>query len=202
DRLLRRLNIGKPASSYRFTFVMLDDDPRVFQAKGEIKSTFSRTVSDLRDRKVMAFTDDITEVVLKRGKEEIKFLRTKAPVSVDTTGEKEGQEQKEEEEASAWKTADGRAAKAKEIDGIINTLSGLVCDGFIEDSKKEDFKSPVFTATLKGINTYTISIFSKKDGKYTAVSSTSEYPFLISEWKAKRIMKDFGSLIEEKKNKS
>ncbi|NOZ69878.1 MAG: DUF4340 domain-containing protein, partial [Deferribacteres bacterium] len=29
DRLLRRLNIGKPASSYRFTFVMLDDDPRV-----------------------------------------------------------------------------------------------------------------------------------------------------------------------------
>ncbi len=202
DRLLRRLNIGKPAASYRFTFVMLDDDPRVFQAKGEIKSEFSRTVSGLRDRKVMAFTDDIREVVLKRGRDEIRFVKTEAPVPVDTAGGEDEKEQKKEGETSAWKTADGRAAKAGEIDGIINTLSGLVCDGFMEDGKKEDLKSPVFTATLKGINTYTISIFGKKDGKYPAVSSTSEYPFLLSEWKAERIMKDFGGLIEEKKNKS
>ncbi len=204
DRLLRRLNIGKPASTYRFTFVMLDDDPRVFQAEGDIKSDFNRTVSELRDRKVMAFTDDITQLVLKRDGEEIKFVRTKAPVSVDTAAKPESEEKQQEkkEGASAWKTAGGRAARAKEIEGIISTLSDLRCDGFIEDRKKEDFKSPVFTATLKGVNTYTISIFGKKDGKYQAVSSTSEYPFLLSEWKAKRIMKDFGSLIEEKKNKS
>ncbi len=200
DSLLRRLNIGKPASSYRFTFVMLDDDPRVFHAEGNIKSGFDKTVSELRDKKVMAFTDDITEVTLKKGKEEIKFLRTTAPVSVDAAGEKEGKVQQPKESISAWTTAGGRAARAREINSIVNTLSGLTCEGFIEDRKKEDFKSPVFTVILKGINTYTISIFDKKDGQYPAVSSTSKYPFLISEWKANKIMKDFGSLIEVKKS--
>jgi hypothetical protein len=68
------------------------------------------------------------------------------------------------------------------------------------DKTKEDLKSPVFTATLKGLNTYTISIFEKKDEQYPAVSSGSEYPFLLSERKANQIMKDFkGLLVEEEK---
>ena len=54
DEIVRTISIGKPASSHRHTFVMIDDDHRVFHAEGNIQADFSRTVPDLRDKKVMA----------------------------------------------------------------------------------------------------------------------------------------------------
>jgi len=83
------------------------------------------------------------------------------------------------------------------VDEIVSTLSNLECDEFIENKNKDDYKSPLYTLTLKGINTYSISLFEKKDNKHPAVSSQSDYPFLLSEWKAKRIMKDLSSFTEE-----
>jgi hypothetical protein len=197
DSLLRGISVGKPASSYRHTFVMIDDDHRVFHAEGNIKSDFNKTISDLRDKTVMAFTDDITEIILKKGREEMTVVKATAPVSVDVTREQsKEEEQKTEEPGPKWTTADGKKVKENEVDGIVNTLSNLLCDEFIEDRTKDDFKSPIFTATLKGVNTYMIFLFEKKDNQYPAISSESEYPFLISEWKADEIMKDFGSLVE------
>lgn len=194
DELLRKIIIGKPAASYRHTFVMLDDDHRVFHAEGNIKNSFDKKVSDLRDRTVMRFSDDITDLVIKKGDEEIKIARASAPVSVDITGE-EGEARKTQEAGPKWTTADGRPVKESEIDGIINTLSSFQCDEFLEDETKDDFKSPIYTAALAGVNTYTISIFEKTGDKYPAVSSESPYPFLIAEWKANKIMKEPESLI-------
>ncbi len=198
DSLLRKMSIGKPASSYRHTFVMLDDDHRVFHSEGNIKSDFDKTISELRDKKVMAFQDDITELTLKKDKEEITILRGVAPVPVEVTKKGE-EEQKPQEAGPKWTTVDGKAVKENEVDGIINTLSDFRCDEFIEDKTKEDFKSPVFQATLKGVNIYSISIFEEKDSKYPAISSENNYPFLISEWKANKIMNDLESLVEEGK---
>ena len=195
--LLRKINVGKITPTYKQTFVMLDNDPRVYHAKGDLRREFDRTVSELRDKKVMAFNkDDITEVVLKKGKDEITIVRATAPVSVDVTEKKEKQE-KPGESSPKWTTSDGKAVKGDEVNDIIDTLSGFLCDEFVEDKTKEDFKSPVFTVVLKGINTYTISFFKKIENRYPAISSESEYPFLVSEWKANKIMKKPGSLIEK-----
>jgi hypothetical protein len=199
DKLLRKIIIGKNAPTHHHTFVMLDDDYRVYHAEGTIRREFDRTVAELRDRKVMSFSDEISEVTLKRGKETLVMVKTSPPVSVDITETEAKEKEKTEESTPKWTTADGKAVKENEIKTIINTLSNLICDEFIEDKTKEDFKSPIFTATLKGINTYTISLFEKENGKYPAISSDSEYPFLLSEWKANRIMKDFKNLIEEEK---
>lgn len=198
DSLLRKINIGKPASSYRHTFIMLDDDPRVFHAEGNIKNVFDKKVPDLRDKKVMAISDDIAELVLKKGNEEIKIMRSEDPVSVNVT-EKEKEEAKPVEAGPKWITSEGQAVKEGEVDEMVHTLSNFLCDEYIEDKTKDDFKSPIFTATLKGVNTYSISLFAKKDNQHPAVSSESAYPFLISESKAKKIMKDLGSLLEEVK---
>jgi hypothetical protein len=169
----------------------------VFHAEGNIKSDFNKTISDLRDKTVMAFTDDITEIILKKGREEMTVVKATAPVSVDVIREQsKEEEQKTEDPGPKWTTADGKKVKENEVDDIVNTLSSLLCDEFIEDRTKDDFKSPIFTATLKGVNTYMIFLFEKKDNQYPAISSESEYPFLISEWKADKIMKDFGSLVE------
>ena len=192
DTLLRKIYIGKPASSYRHTFVMIGDDHRVYHAGGNIKVDFDKKISDLRDKTVMAFNDDIMEVVLKKGEEEITIARATAPVSVDVT------EEQDEEAMPKWTVSDGREVKESEVETILNALSDFRCDGFIEDKTKEDFKAPIFTVTLKGVDSYTISFFEKKEGRYPAISSESEYPFLVSEWKADKIMKEPDSLKEEK----
>jgi hypothetical protein len=198
DDLLRKINIGKNTPTHHQTFVMLDDNHRVYHSKGTIRRDFDRTVSELRDKKVMSFSDEISEIVLKKGGEEMTIIRSEAPVSIDVT-EKEKGPHAPKEEVQKWTTADGKSLKDSEVDGMIKTLSSLQGDDFIEDETKEDLQSPIFTATLKGLDTYTISIFEKMDDRYPAVSSGSEYAFLLSEWKANKIMKDFAGLIEEEK---
>ncbi len=198
DDLLRKINIGKTTPTHLQTFVTLDEDYRVYHSKGTIRREFERTVKELRDKKVMSFSDEISEIVLKRGGEEMTIIRAEAPVSVDVT-EKGKDPQAPEAEAQKWTTAEGKSLNDTEVDGIVSILSTLKCDDFIADKTKEDLKSPIFTATLKGMNAYTISLFEKKDEQYPAVSSGSEYAFLLSEWKANKIMKDFAGLIEEEK---
>ncbi len=197
DSLLRKISIGKNTPTNHQTFVMIDDNHRVYHSKGTIKREFDRTLNELRDKKVMSFSDEISEIALKKGKEEMTIIRITAPVSVDLS-EAQKDPHAPEEEVQKWTTADGKKVKDSEADGIVSTLSALQCDDFIEDKIKEDLKSPIFTATLKGLNTYTISLFEKKDNQYPAVSSDSEYPFMLSERKADQIMKDFEGLLGEK----
>lgn len=191
DKISRKISIGKPASSYRHTFVMIGDDHRVYHAEGNIKNEFNKTVSDLRDKLVMKFSDEIAEVIIKKGGNELIVLRGTPPVSVDVSDK---DSKAEVEDLAKWIAADGSPVKAEEIDEIISSLSNFKCDEFIEDREKDDFKSPLFTLTLKGINTYSISFFEKEDDQYPGISSESEYPFFISEWKAERIMKEPDSL--------
>ena len=196
DSLLRKINIGKNTPTHHQTFVMIDDNHRVYHSKGTIRREFDRTLNELRDKKVMSFSDDISEIVLKKEKEEMTIIRAAAPLSVDVS-ETGKDPHAPEEEVQKWTTAGSKSVKDSEVDEMIKTLSALQCDDFMEDKTKEDFKSPIFTATLKGLDTYTISLFEKKDEQYPAVYSGSEYPFLLSEWKAKKIMKDFEELLVE-----
>lgn len=198
ERLVRKISIGKNTPTHHQTFVMLDDDPRVYHAKGTIRREFDRTVSELRDKRVLSFTDEISEIVLKKGAEEIVIVRTAAPVSVDVSGAEKGGAAPEDA-GPKWKTSDGRAVKDSEIDQLVNMLSSLQCDDYIEGRTKDEFVSPVFTATLKGAGTYTIALFEKEEDRYPAVSSGSEYAFLLSEWKTNKINRDPGTLLEEEK---
>jgi len=196
DTVLRTVKIGKPASSYRYTFVMIDDDHRVYHAEGNLRNEFDKNISDLRDKTLMAFNDDIREVILKKGRDEMTIVKASAPVSVDAAKNETGTSEPGES-GRTWTTADGKAVKESEIDNMVRALSNFQCDAFIEDRAKEEFKAPIYTLILKGVNTYTISIFEKKDSQHPAVSSESEYPCLLSEWKANQIMKDFKGLLEE-----
>jgi hypothetical protein len=69
EALKRNFDIGKPASSFRHTFVRLDGDSRVFHARGNFRSTFDLTADNLRDKNVLSFKPaDIREIQIARGK--------------------------------------------------------------------------------------------------------------------------------------
>jgi hypothetical protein len=145
----------------------------------------------------MSFSDEISEIVLKKGDGIMTIFRAAAPVSVDVTGKKD-QEAEPAPAVPKWTTPDNKPLKDADIDGIVDALSNYLCDEFIEDQTREDFVAPVFTATLKGINkSYSLSFYEKKEGRFPAISSESQYPFLVSEWKANKVMKDFKSLLQE-----
>ena len=82
---------------------------------------------------------------------------------------------------------------------MLNALANLRCEKFINDSKKEDFKSPLFTIELKGGQDYSLSIFAKageNDPNYPALSSGSDYPFELSTSQVERIMKEPAAFLQ------
>lgn len=196
DELLLALSVGKPASSYRHTFVLLGDDPRVYHAEGNLRNEFDKTVHDLRDKQVMNISDDIMEITLTKGDETVTVVKETAPVSVDVTVKEDGEP--ENAAPAGWIIPGGKPVMQQAVDELISTISHLECDAFIENKSKADYTSPAFTVTLRGsTGTYSLSFYEKKDNQYAAVSSQNDYPFLLSEWKAGRIMKDPGSLTEK-----
>jgi hypothetical protein len=86
------------------------------------------------------------------------------------------------------------------VNRLLNTLSELRCDTFIEDRANEDFTTPVFNIQLKGSQEYSLSIFAKTEEKETqhpAISSASKYAFLLTDSQAQGIMKDSSTILKE-----
>jgi hypothetical protein len=200
DDLLLSIGIGKPAPSYRHTFVKLADDRRVYHAEENFRSHFDKDVAALRDKQVLKIEEEISEIILAAGGERpLHMLRSTAPVGVDPN-----QEQDEAEKGSGvqaepgWETMDGKPLKEQEIDGLVKTLSSLKCDGYLEETEKAELGEPTFSVSLKGSRNYEIALYDERDGKTVATSSENEYPFLLSDWKAKRIRKDLDDLVEKK----
>ncbi|HAP66570.1 MAG TPA: hypothetical protein DCQ99_01890 [Nitrospinae bacterium] len=184
DKTLLKMDIGKTASSYRHTFVKPDNDYKVYQANGNLRSAFDKKVSDLRDKSIMRFDEDIAEVILNDGRREMKITKK---ITLADSG------------AAEWTADKNEKIKGNEIEQIINNLRNMNCDDFAEGKTKDDFDKFIYKIELKGNKTYSISFIEKKDDKYIAISSKNAYPFFIHEGRAKNLMKELDSLIDKEK---
>ena len=207
DDLKLDFDLGKTASSYRHTFVRPSGEERVFHARGNLKNSFDLSVDQLREKAVLAFNPtDIQQVEISKDQQSLAFTRTPVPVEVKTpqTEKKESSsevktpdtEKKESPSPPAqrlvWQAANGKPANEAALNQLLSTLSNLRCEKFIDDRKKEDYTSPLFTLQLKGPKDYSLAIFAKaedKDTAFPAVSSSSDYPFQLSDNQVNRIMK-------------
>lgn len=202
DALKRNFDIGKTASSFQHTFVRLSGDDRVYHGRGNFRNQFDQTVGSLRDKTVLSFDDkEIQEIHITKGKEIIALKRTEVPVDV-TAAEKDAEAAPSPEAGAKmiWQTADGKEGDEAKIDRLLNTLSNLRCEKYIDDKKKEDFTDPVCTARLKGTEEYILSIFAKKDkdaNNYPAISSENDYPFLLPKWQADSLMKKPDDMLKK-----
>ena len=203
ERLVRDLDIGKTAPSFRHTFVKLADDKRVYHARDSFRDRFEFSVDAVRDKKVLAFQPaDVQELQIIRDSLTVAFTRSQPPAE-KTADEKAGQSESSATESAAkpvWLTADGKKADQPKLDRLFSTLSNLRCESYVEGRSKQDFTKPVYALQLKGNEEYSLSIFGKlkeEDKKYPAVSSANPDPFFLSESLAKRIMADPADLIEK-----
>lgn len=205
DNLKLDIDVGKTASSFRHTFVRPAGEERVFHAQGNLKNNFDVSVDGLRDKVVLTFKPiDIQQIRIDKEQQSLTFNRTQVPVEIKAPGA--AAEKKTEEPAPAqklvWMAADGQAVDEAAVNQLLGTLAGLRCEKFIDNRQKEDFSGPLFTLQLKGALEHSLSIFSKteeQDKSFPAVSSGSNYPFLLPGSQVERIMKDPSAFLQIQK---
>lgn len=193
DKVLRGFEVGKSAPAGRQTFVKLRGDGRVFYADGNLRYLFYKKINDLRDKTVLSFNDIITGLTIKKGRRKSVFAEATPKVS-GKSGRKSP--------TPTWLTASGSKADGEKIDKIISTLSNLSCNGFVPSKTKEGFKHPAYVVTLKGKESYSLSLFKKEGDKYPALSSQSAYPFYLESWQAESIIKNLDILSGSAEKKS
>jgi hypothetical protein len=196
EDLLLSVDIGKAAPSHRHTFVKLADDSRVYHAEKNLRNSFDKEASDLRDKQVMKIDEEVSEIILTAGKKSLHILRAAVREGVDPDqAQAEVKEENVGEGALHWETIEGKPVQEKEIDSLIKTLATLKCDGYLLD-KKGDLGDPTFSVSLKGNKNYEFSLYGEREGKAVAASSENDDPFLIADWNAKRIRKALDALVE------
>jgi len=213
SELLREFDIGKTPSTYRHTFVRIQDDTRVYYARDSFRSNFAYEIKDLRHLVVLEYDkNEISAVAIEQEGSAFEFTKKMIPVPPPPAVDEEGTEEEAATETppapteeEAWVLPDGKQADKTNLDSIISSLADLRCDEFLEGQSREDLTDPIYSVMVKGGKDYTLQIFAKQEeegGKYPAVSSEVPYPFLLSTYRAEQIMKKPEELIKNSETES
>jgi hypothetical protein len=204
DTLRWEFEVGKAAPSHRHTFVKLAGDDRVYHARENFRGKFDQTVEDLWDRTVLSFErTEIEEIQTIKGQQSILFSRKQIPVEVSANQKPDVESPLPPKPEIIWQSADGKKGDEPTINRLLTALSNLRCEKYIENREKDDFTDPIYTVTIKGTREYTLSIFAKTDQQaksYPAISSQSEFPFLLSNRQTENIMTDPDEMLEKPEN--
>ncbi|MFC1862796.1 DUF4340 domain-containing protein [Thermodesulfobacteriota bacterium] len=191
DTLKLEFEIGKKVPTSQHTFVKLPNNHRVYHAQDEFKWKFDQTIDKLRVKTVLSFEEDkIQEISITKEEKSNTFIRQQISVE-DDSGKEEIDDKETSEKKTIWVNTEGEKWDKEKMADLLNTLSELNCEKYIDEGQKEDFKNPICDVLVKGEKQYSLSIFAseEKDGSgYPGVSSENPYPFLLSEDEAKKIM--------------
>jgi hypothetical protein len=201
DSLRRDIDVGKTASSYRHTFVKTAGDDRVFHARGNFRNTFDLSVDDLRDKSVLAYTSsDIQQVQITKGQQSIVLDRTQLPEKEEASKAGEKESASPPAQKTVWQAPNGLTGDETAVSQILSRLSNLRCEKFIDDRGKKDFTSPLLTLKFKGTQEYSLAVFAKageEDTEYPAISSESNYAFLLPDNLVENILEDSSKILKE-----
>jgi Domain of unknown function (DUF4340) len=201
--LARDFDVGKTAPTFQHTFVKLANDPNVYHAREDFRRKFDQSVDDLRDKVVMSYAQNtIGAITLVHDNKTVSLSRKEIPETSPGKKETAVKAAKDQKTKTVWADAKGQNEDPSKISRLLSFLNRLECEAYIDDSKKEDFKNPVYTINLKGDKEYALSIFAKKDKKdktYSAVSSENNYPFTLSDTQVDGITSKIDDLLKIKK---
>ena len=204
DKLKTDIDVGKPASSYKHTFVKFAGDYRVYQAKNDLRKGFDLSEDTLLDKAVLSFNiNNIREIHFTEGGSTTILALKEIPKEIkdsektDKDGDA-GHVEEPEDMETVWMNKENKKIEDSVINKMLATLSGLQCEKYLK-GKKEDYSDPVYKIFLKGDREYYISVFKKTDKEsktYTAVSSHVDYPFELKAERVEEIKKGFEKVFE------
>ena len=201
DKLQREFDIGKEAATYQHTFIRLPDNSNVYHARGDFRRKFERSADELRDREVLAFDPDtVKSIRVTTGPDTLEMTRRETSPEDDGKARKEG-ERPTGPPKTVWIASDGQEVDGSTLDSFLSSINNLMCEKYLENRQKADFKNPIFEIILEGKQVYTLSIFKKtaeKDDALPAISSFNAYPFTLPGGKLESLKKTVAKLAGKK----
>ncbi|MBU1170539.1 MAG: DUF4340 domain-containing protein [Proteobacteria bacterium] len=201
DKMVRTVDVGKAASSFKHTFVKLETDPRVYHAEENIRNIFNKTEDNLTDKGVLNVDSaNVYQLQVTENGKTVSLVKKQEPVTVDVTQQKKKDESTEAppapEPKDTWTDASGKDKDLEKITGFVSLFSNLKCTNYIKGLAKDSLTDPILDVSITGDKAYTLSVFAKKEGEkdYPAVSSESAFPFTLPEAKVDDIKKKFGEI--------
>lgn len=199
DALMRDLDIGRAAPSFRHTFIKLSDDSRVFHANENFRAKFEQTLDNLRDHGVLSFkVDDIQEVHITKDQSTAEMVRKEVPVEPAAAQSEQSDTPQPIAVKFEWQDRNGKKVNAQNLNRFLTALSNLNCARYIDDRQKDSFSEPIYSVKLTGSQEHQLKIFAmlEKDAdNYPAVSSGSDYAFLLSNVQVQQIMKEPSEML-------
>ena len=201
--LLREFDIGKTAPTFKHTFVKLPDDHNVYHARGDFRRNFDRSVDDFRDKTVLSYAQNtIQGIKLTHEEKTISLSRKEIPETLpEKKAEPAAKASKELKTKTVWEDTKGHEVALFKVSSLLSFLNSLECERYLDDLKKEDFKNPIYTVTLKGEKEYSLLVFAKKDDNaknYSAISSENESPFSLSDTQVDTIKSKLDEILNVK----
>jgi hypothetical protein len=158
-------------------------------------------VDDLRDKTILTYTpSDIQQIQVTQEKQSFILNRTQLSEKEESPVAAKKESASPPAPKTVWQTTDGRVGDEAAVNRLLNMLSNLRCEAFIEDRGKEDLTTPLITVQLKGTQEHSLSIFAKteeKETKQPAISSASKYAFLLTDSEVEDIIKDSSNILKE-----
>lgn len=215
---VRDFDVGKTSPTYQHTFARLAGDPKVYDARGHLNTTFNNTADDLRDLTVLEFEkNDITSLVVQKGtqsftlaKKEVMPEEKMQPAEKNKAAEKNGTDKAEDKKPAEakpqpqWQDEQGRAVDQTNVESLLSEFSKFKCSKYLADDAAENMKqkTPALALTFKSEKqTYNLSLFDKANAEatdYPGLSSTQPYAFTIEKSKEESIEKQMDKLLNNK----
>lgn len=215
-KTVRQVNIGKAAPTFQHTFVLLEGDPKVYHARGQIEKTFDFTADTLRDKTVFEVDKDtITSITFAKGDQQLTLTKKEVAKEAPQDAPKDDAEAKAEASPTPtptetqWQTPDGETVDKNKVDQLLGKIAKLDCDGFVDETKEQKFGDANWNVSFKtASDEYTLSAYAKESedaDQMPATASSVKYAFYLKNWRVnqfeKAIMELMGIKEEEKDNK-
>lgn len=212
-KTVRQINIGKAAPTHQHTFVLLEGDPKVYHARGQIEKTFDFSDDALRDKTIFDVDkDSIASITFSKGGQELTLTKKE----VVKEAPQPPAEDKAETSAEAsptptpteiqWQAPDGEAVDKNKVDQLLGKIAQLKCDGFGDEKTAQQFTDAVWNVRFKtASDEYTLSAFAKENedaDQVPATASSATYAFYLKKWRIDQFETSIMELMgikEEKK---
>lgn len=212
---VRDFDVGKTAPTLEHTFARLAGDPKVYDARGHLNTTFNHKADELRDMNVLAFEkNDISTLVVQKGTQSLTLAKKEAlpeekaqPAEKDKTAEKKGTEKAEDKKPAEtkpktqWQDEQGKAVDQATVERLLSDFSKFEGSKYLADDEAETLKqkTPVLALTFKSEKqTHTLSVYDKAGADatdYPGLSSQQPYAFTIAKSKEESIEKQIDKLL-------
>lgn len=178
------VKIGKTAPTYNHTFVMLKNDPGIYQAKDAFRSHFNKSLDEFRDRRVLTFQEDHIRAITIQTPEKQVVLTAREPAGDDT-----------QTKGPVFRYPDGTAPDPETVSNLLNSLSALTCDRFLPDKDKPGLEtaSPDLTVMLENESLLVLKLFDTDTDGGIAISSMNDHVFTLKPY----VMEDITSYAHD-----